>query len=177
MWSALFYSCSADWYIRQAQRIDPTAVVNTTDTIRIPEVSIDTFVQIEKDTAGLSAYIDSLLTTLPIPDTCLPFIKVIKEPVIEYVEGMPVLLDTAFYETTFEADGVLISMQLYAFQEGDQIRIGTKLLDSKVLAETTTIVASQNKKERRQERLYVFLVGIFAGLLIVYVLHEALNKD
>lgn len=145
MWSTLFYSCSAEWHVKRAAKLDPKVVSEKVDTLYLPEVSIDTVLTVEKDTAGLSAYIDSLLYGMVIPDSCIPIIKTIKEPIIKYVDNMPVLLDTARYETTFEADGVLIHLELFAFQEGRNIRIGTRLIDSKVITETTTIKAPDRK--------------------------------
>ena len=162
LWSTLFYSCSAEWHVRRAEKLDPAVVSTKVDTLFLPEVSIDTILKVEKDTAGLSAYIDSILYNTVIPDSCIPIIKTIKEPILKYVDNMPVLLDTARYETTFEADGVLVHLELFAFQEGKNIRIGTKLIDSKVITETTTIV----KPEKSKKGLNGFLIGFISSFIL-----------
>lgn len=167
----LFCSCSPTARLNRLIDKHPYLATTSVDTVFIPDIKYDTTVVLEKDTSGLSDFIDSLLLTLPEDDPCVPIIRTIKEPIIKYVDAMPVLADTAEYEYIATTDSTSTKLLIKVWQEGHDLRLSVEVLDSSILVDKQVITVE--KKERNYANLITL---VLIGFIIVYVIDVKFRK-
>jgi hypothetical protein len=160
----LFCSCSPTARLNRLIDKHPYLATTTVDTVFIPDIKYDTTIVLEKDTLGLSAFIDSLLLGLPDDSPCIPIIRTIKEPIIKYVDAMPVLADTAEYEYIATTDSTSTKLLIKVWQEGHDLRLSVEVLDSSIIVDKQTIVV---KKDRKSYLTLITWITISALLLIL----------
>lgn len=167
----LFCSCSPTARLNRLIEKHPYLADKTVDTVHIPDIKYDTTVILEKDTSGLSAFIDSLLLGLPEDSPCVPIIRTIKEPIIKYVDAMPVLADTAEYEYIAATDSASTKLLIKVWQEGHDLRLSVKVLDMRVLVDKQIIAVEPRKTAERRTAIFA-IIGLIIGLIIIKIFRK-----
>jgi len=163
----LFCSCTPTQRLNRLITKHPYLAQTSIDTMYIPDIRYDTTIVLEKDTAGLSTFLDSLFES--IPDTCKPIIKILKEPIIKYVDRMVVLTDTAEYEYMAITDSTSAKLLIKVWQEGKDLRLSVEVLESQILINTQHITVEPPKNKN-----WIFFIGF--GIILFIVLLKMFLK-
>ena len=166
--TALFLSaCSPTQRLHNLLDRHPELGVTTIDTVYQPEVTIDTFYTIEKDTTGLSNYVDSLITSLDLDTACRDEIIAVTKPVTEYILSKECIEDTLYYTETVTTDSTTATLHLKVFQDGDSIKFIASLTDAYTTNVRTEIKYVEKDTSWLSRKYEIILFSALALLLIL----------
>lgn len=171
--TALFLSsCSPSARLQRLIDKHPDLATTTIDTVYQPKVEIDTFYTVNKDTTGISAYVDSLISSLDLDTACRDEILAVTNPVITYILDKECIEDTLYYTETISTDSTSATLDLKIYQDGDSIKFIASLKDAYTTnkhIEVTTEYADKSWLGRKAE---LVLFGALALLIILLIKHK-----
>lgn len=168
--TALFLSsCSSSYHLKKAIEKDPSLSLIKHDTIYQPELQIDTFYTIEKDTTGLSTYVDSLISSLDLDTACRDEIIAVTNPVVTYILNKECIEDTLYYTETITTDSTTATLNLKVYQEGDSIKFIASLTDAYTNASHTEVTTIEVDKSWLGRKAELILFGALALLIILLI--------
>lgn len=166
--TALFLSaCSPTQRLHNLLDKHPELSITTIDTIYQPEVTIDTFYTIEKDTVGLSNYVDSIISSLDLDTACRDEIIAVTRPVTEYILSKECIEDTLYYTETITTDSTSATLHLKVFQDGDSIKFIASLTDAYTNNTKTEVTYVEKDTSWLSRKYEIILFSVIALLLIL----------
>lgn len=168
--TALFLSsCSPSARLQRLIDKHPDLAITTYDTIYQPKVEIDTFYTIEKDTTGLSTYVDSLIASLDLDTACRDEIIAVTTPVTEYILSKECIEDTLYYTKTIVTDSTSATLDLKVYQDGDSIKFIASLKDTYSNNTKTEIQYVEKESSWLGRKAELVLFGVLALLIILLI--------
>lgn len=161
---ALFLtSCSSSYHLKRAVAKDPDILRQ--DTLFIPEISIDTFYTLERDTIKISEDIDSIFTLYIHDDTCLETVKTVIPKIVDYIYKEEVIKDTLLFTETLTTDSLSITLMLQVWQEGQDIKLKSSLVKAQIYT-TNVVMVDKSMFKLWQE---IILLGVCILLLVFLI--------
>lgn len=155
----LLFSCSPTKRLERIVANHPELATTTVDTIILPKVSIDTFIDVRYDSILLEGAIDSILVSYPDCDNC----DVAKE-IVKYINTTMPFKDTLNYTEVIENDSLFLALNLTVWQDGTYVKIRTTLEDAEIKYVTRTIEIIDPPKK------WPILAAIGAVLLLLLII-------
>lgn len=154
--------------VDRAVKLNPELASEKIDTVFIPELELDTVVQI--DTITISQDIDSILNALS--DSCKKEVElIVREPLVKYIKERQVITDTLKFTQNLSNDSVELKLVAEIWQDGTEIKLNIKLIDSKIISKTSPIVY-----EKRPPRIYITVFVVIFIFILVYLILKTLKR-
>jgi hypothetical protein len=168
--SLLFYSCAApqraQWHLGRAVALDPSVVETRIDTVNIPEIRLDTFVDIRYDSLYISEGIDSILISIPDCKNCTQATR----EIVKFITNTPQIQDTLYFSKVLENDSVRLNLAMKVWQDGTYVKMSVVLEDSVIKIEDKTVFFSP--KHNR----WSLILGIGIILILISIFYKIITK-
>lgn len=163
---SFFVACSPIKKLNRLQDKHPELFVDKIDTIKVPELKIDTLFL--PDTTNLSVDIDSILDKLS--DSCKEeAVLIIKEPLKEYIYNREFIKDTLYFKDVIVNDSLNLELVTMVWQDSATIHLKVYLTDGFIIKRVPVVIEeAQSKSLRDKIRVILMYLGIAIGLFIVY---------
>lgn len=163
--SLIFSSCSPQWYLKKAEQKGAERITNT---VVVPDIKIDTFYKIERDTLIIRNELDSIINSNPnVPDTCVEIFQDYVVPsIVEYIKTEKVIEGKKYYDVSISNDSVDLKLNLELWQDGDSIKVKTYLKDSKIKTEALHVEIDDSFLSKREE-IVLALLSLMAVLVAI----------
>lgn len=152
----LLFSCSPTKRLDRLIDKHPELSKTTTETIYIPKIEIDTFVDIRYDSIMLEGAIDSILITIPDCINCTA-----SKEIVKYINSIKAIEDTLYFTETIENDSMFLALSLTVWQDGTYVRIKTTLEDAEIKYTSRDITVIDSPKR------WPIVLGIVAALILL----------
>lgn len=158
----LFCSCSPERRLQRIVEKNPYLLEARVDTIEIPTLQIDTFVDVRYDSIELERGIDSIFLTITDCEACGA-----SKEIIRYISTIKQIKDTLYFEDTIVNDSLDLRLKMEIWQDGTYVKFNVYLKDAIITRDTKVVNITEKTSKWKG---WMFLLGVFCLAIAAYKL-------
>lgn len=167
---AMFSCRTPQQLIDKAVKKDPTILQPDTIVTTVPQIILDTVVQVKRDTTRVEADVDSIINSLDLPDIC----DSVMEPVVDYVISYRFLSDSVSINEVVSNDSVSVVVTGSVRVTPDSIYLNVRVGEAtiKQSVQTVSVVKDPSWLNRTYEIILFAFVAFLLFMLYAFVVRK-----